>query len=313
MNKIRLNEVATVIKFSPETSIKKITLDPLILISVVKLGESCKKPKDEIIKNYYYNNYHIKKVTKNFFESFNINISNDLKTFNYKDIDIWQCQFEEKNQLFLVKDNNIFYIMHISFLSNFHKKNLEMSIKMNLSILNYTQTLNKFEKDILIRNSKKKIFQFCSENSLVCKWEIDKKAKPIVNKVNPFLALLDHFEFLNDLKCFNNLIYYFNNCSIHDENVKGHVKLYSDSKNHLIMDLIPEDENDEKKLKSLYAYLNITGKISDKRPDSLYKKAIIKNPHIVYNVSESDLNFDLPNLKNVYKTKIILNSVQIYK
>jgi len=359
MDGVQLNEVAGIIKFDPSDLIKwddismKIPsvlskINPIILINMVKIGASFKISNDDIKKNLLYSNYHMKNTSENFIDSFKINKG------EYEDVDIWECQFEEGNQIFLLNNEKMsdYYVLHISFLPNFHNdliKIFKNRTQKNQTILQYYNEIHKITKDILLRNSQRKLFLFCSENSLNCKWIFDSKAVPIKSMANPPMCELFHYEFLNDFCLFEpeikneeeinmeitgikNLppkLLYFKNCSIHTIKSSGHVKIYSDKKFHFLKDInmgyLESLIGYENKHIDIYSYLNISSLIEKNKPDNFYNKLIYTNPHIVYNLknfytcsnyeimNNKSLYLNTPNLDKMYKAKIILKTVQIFK
>lgn len=320
---ISLNEEAFIKKLPGNLLVREAYLQPLILISIARLGYSFKLPEKKIIENVNYIGLYIKNETKDFFKKFKLGMGSHVLELNYKDVDIWETQFEEGNQMYILKDkkNSTFYLMHVSFLPKFHKNVMDFALdKYNqMSIVEYKNTFHEFEKKILLRNARKKMFIFCSENSLQCGYENDVLAKKVHGKSKPLLIVLEHQEFLNDMKWHDDSMIYFGNCSIYNEEGIGHVKLMTESKMQWVRNkekvvVMKEKEETIEKEKDLFAYLNISSPIEKIRPNELFKQICKNSPHCVFNVtSEKGIYYNLPDLDKIYDEKTLLDSVHAFR
>lgn len=330
------NSVALI--FNENTLLKDVVnkIPPVIvmnLVNVIPSNISIEKSKEIMTKNLYY----IKHSTPDFFKKFEIKI-NDGK-LEYKDKDIWRCQFDNGDQLYVLIDGNKksedkkFYILHIGMLKQFHSDLLKYEI-LNFpkhTIMDHYKTFHLFEKEILFRNSNKKIFQFSVENYFECNPEpvIDESAKKDDQdiKLQPPMSVPMHIEYLNDINYLKNRLYIMKNCSLHTKKTKGHLRLYTNKRIHWLHE---KSENDDA-LKDLgknyspddvYVYSNTCSGIKNSYGNELYKNLIISNPHCVYNIGNINFNQknyhqnlmkNIPKLEKIYKEVSILRTYQLYK
>lgn len=245
-------------------------IEPLILISLVKLnGYSENSANIDQEKNKIYTDLNLYNTSMDFFDRIGLE----------EDIDIWEPQFENGNVLSLFRDskNSFYYLIHISFLTSYHENLIkhELSKYEKINMLNHVEKFVNKEKEILKRNSGRKLFNFCCEHFLnLSKYEEDSKAVEIKNKGKPYMVVFDHYEFLNDFCIKDDNVYYFENCSRFSEK---HLKIYTPKKIHFL-DFDIEEEEEE-----ITAYRTLNKKTlnriyGDQLPIQNYKTIIKHDP-----------------------------------
>lgn len=283
--KLIFSNVSKVYAYTSEIKFER---DSLILISVTKLYPCAKVSENDLKKNIRYIRLNLLNQTKNFLDSFSE--SGDL------DKGIWEPQFEPGNKILLTKGSNEeFYVVHISYLKSLYKiKNMER------------------RKKIILRNSGRKIFNFCVEMGLLCEYKDDEKSFPIEGKGVPKRAVFEHVEFINDVVVDGKTQYYFKNCSEHRNSSKGHIKIYGENYMQYLYNNCSYDSyvgekmkkyssnKTFRRLKDLYVYQNLCKLIGELKEEDDYEKLTIEHPNVIYKIpkvgTQKDIGYNLGNL-----------------
>jgi hypothetical protein len=240
-------------------------IKPLVLISVIKVRGAGLSEKFKTKKNLFLN-----RIEDGFFHK-NFRLK-DIKFPGYgcEDVDIWRPQFQRGNVLLFSqkhrkkqKECNSFYLIHISFLDHLHDDLVKYELENydDIKILNHATRFIGIEKNILIRNSGRELYQFCADAELTCVdgTKEDLMAKEVDGFAAPHVCLFRHHEFVNDFLVKDGHVYYFENCT---ESSKTHLKAYTLNYTHLVRTGRAKRMNKKKKIEAVF-YKTFTESISN--------------------------------------------------
>lgn len=300
MNPVHLNDVAYIQEMRPSARVKDCTLPSVMLLCSMRVAQSQQRSKSDLQKDHVFTTQHYVVDDKDaFINAFHFTVR------KYEDIDIWRPQNIRTNRILLTsattQKETKYYLIYISTLPLLHDHLVHESIQQNQTIHQYAQSYLTYEKDILLRNARRKLYSYCCEHYLQpMSQSMDTKVFKIKDRYVS-CADLTHFEYMNDLIHVHDSIYYLHNCTYHDGTSIGHIKLYTSMKTHFLLDTVDT--------KTTGIYTNIYDIMTSSLSNYRYATIIKTHPHILYDMQGKPIS---TSLKDIFKTTVVLHTIRQY-